>query len=290
QPQSGRIIVNTFRVLFLTAVFAFSMLFLVQNSHVLDTESSLFLDLWWVQLSSPNIAFYVFVFICFIAGLLFGVFTFLPGNRDLRQKLRPIKAKTKELRGEIIAMQKKEEIKTEEVLEQQKDADQSAEHSENEKKFEEPLVHTEKSGGAAGKIALAGVVVLFVVISVFYFHAQQKFQEFQAKVDMTMEKNHIVSQTMDEVKNVNNDVKKEMSSLTASINNQEKKLETHAEMLDDLNNLPQKTMDYLTFMLMKEYAVKIDQLMEDAAEDDQQMLQDILESLDTALEHYSKKK
>lgn len=278
---------NTFRVIFLTAVFAFSMLFLVQNSQILDTEASLFLDLWWVKLSSPDIAFYVFVFICFIAGIVFGVFTFLPGNRDLRKKLTPIKAKIKELRGEIIAMQKKEEIKTEEVIEQQKSADQSAETSENEEKIEEPVVHVEKSGSTAGKIALAGVVVLFIIISVFYFHAEQKFQEFQAKVDMTMENSLMISETMEEV---NNNVKKELSTFTSVISEQEKQLETHEEMLDDLHNLPQKTMDYLTFMLMKEYSVKIDQLMESANEDDQQMLRDVLESLDTALEHYRLKK
>lgn len=282
--------VNSFRVIFLTAVFAFSMLFLVQNSQILDTEASLFLDLWWVKLSSPDIAFYVFVFICFIAGLIFGVFTFLPGNKDLRKKLRPIKAKTKELRGEIIAMQKKEEIKTEEVIEQQNSADESAEPSENKEKFEEPVIHTEKSGGAAGKIALAGVIVIFIVISVFYFHAEQKFQEFQAKVDMTMQNSLMISETMEEVNKVNSNVQNELSSLTSAVSEQKKQLETHEEMLDDLHNLPQKTMDYLTFMLMKEYSVKIDQLMESAQEEDQQMLEDVLESLDTALEHYRLKK
>ncbi len=281
---------NTFRVLFLTAVFAFSMLFLVQNSQILDTESSLFLDLWWVKLSSPDIAFYVFVFICFIAGLVFGIFTFLPGNRDLRKKLRPIKAKIKELRGEIIAMQKKEEIKTEEVVEQEKVADQSANHPETEEKIEEPVVHTKKSGSASAKIALAGVVVLFVVISVFYFHAEQKFQEFQAKVDMTMQNSLMISEAMEEVSNVNNDVKNELSSLISVISEQEKQLKTHEEMLEEVHNIPQQTMDYLTLMLMKEYSVKIGQLMESAGEDDQQMLQDVLESLDTALEHYRLKK
>ncbi len=261
------------------------MLFLVQNTPVLDTRASLILDLWWVELSSPEIAFYVFVFMCFVLGIVFGAIAFSPGNRESREKLKLLRLKIKNLTREIIGMQKKEEKQEEKPAEDFKikeqepaeDLKSQPEHPSLEKDVEI------KTGGAAGKLALVGVFALFILVTALYFFMDQKISDFQTQMELTIQNS---AQAVDLTQRLEQDtaeLKGEVSILSSSLMEHEKEISA-------LQRLPQDTMDYLTMMLINEYAVKIDQLMERAeSEKDREILEEVLESIGRALDHYKEK-
>lgn len=277
---------NAVRVLFLTLVFALSMLFLVQNTQVLDTRAGLILDLWWVELSSPEIAFYVFIFLCLIFGIIFGAVTFFPGNRELRAKLRLLRIRIKSLTQEVIAMHKKDETP------------QEPERTQEPKPLEEPdSVHEKsdlpqgpyqedvviKTGGAAGKAALVGVFAIFVLLTAFYYYVDQKISDFQAQMDLTIESSTQAAELAQRIEQETKGFNRDIAGLTRS-------LQKHEKEISALQSLPQDTMNYLTMMLISEYAVKVDGLLEKAeTEEDREMLSGVLDSLGKALEHYRKK-
>ncbi len=297
---------NAIRVLFLTLVFALSMLFLVQNTQVLDTRASLVLDLWWVKLSSPEIAFYVFIFLCLILGIVFGALTFLPGNRDLREDLRLLRVKIKRLTQEVIDMQKKEDISHEkpEAAQDQTSPKEEAESVPEPEKSQEPEAPEDahpaekpprmpeepikedqvvRVGGAAGKAALVGIFALFILLTLFYYYVDQQLNDFQTRMDMAVESSNLASELATTAERDSAELREEVSGLAMSLQQQEKEIIA-------LKRLPQDTVDYLTLMFINQYAVNMEQLIEEAETDeDREMLSGVLDSLNSALKHYMQK-
>ena len=277
---------NAFRVLFLTLVFALSMLFLIQNTQVLDTPASLMLDLWLIELNSPHIAFYVFVFLCFILGIIFGAITFSPGNRESRRKLNLLRLKIKNLTQEIIGMQKKEDIDEQKPAEssdklQEKGTTEEFKSPPEQQTMEKDAVI--KPGGAAGKAALIGVFALFILLTALFFFVDQRISDFRNRMDLTVQNSAMAVDLAQRLEQDNAKLKEEVSMLSSSLMEHEKEIST-------LQRFPQDTMDFLTMMLINEYAVKISQLIEKAdSDEDREMLEDVLDSIGKALDHYKDK-
>jgi hypothetical protein len=278
--------VNALRVLLLTLVFALSMLFLVQNTQVLDTRASLMLDLWLVELSSPQIAFYVFVSLCFILGIIFGAITFSPGNRESREKLKLLRLKIKNLTQEIIGMQKKQDTheqtpaESSDELQEQETTEGFTSPPEQQTIEEDAVI---KPGGTAGKAALIGVFALFILLTALYFFVDQRLSDFQNRMDLTVQNSALAVDLAQRLEQDNEKLKEEVSMLSSS-------LMEHEKEISSLQRLPQDTMDYLTMMLINEYAVNISQLIEKAdSDEDREMLEDVLDSIGKALDHYKGK-
>jgi uncharacterized membrane protein YgaE (UPF0421/DUF939 family) len=290
--------VNVFKILFLTLIFAMGFLFLFQNAHVLDTRASLILDLWWVKYSSPEVVFYVFVFVCFVFGIVFGALTFFPGNKELRKNLKLLRIKIKNLTQEVTAMHKKEEIPEEKSQEEMDSRPEEAEEPrlEAEKEpgpapeskdppkyapFDQEVVV--KTGEASGKAALIGVFAVFILLVAFYFYIDQKISEFQSHMDLSIEKSELAAELVQKVQQESEGFKEDLSAFSSSLREQEKELSA-------LKSLPQDTMDYLTLMLINDYMAGIDQLTQRAATDeDKEMLEAVRDSLARALKHYTEK-
>ncbi|MFP4110599.1 MAG: hypothetical protein ACLFTF_06185 [Desulfonatronovibrio sp.] len=273
---------NTFRVLFLTLVFALSMLFLIQNTQALDASVTLDLDLWWAELSSPLMDMYVVVFLCLLLGAVFGVIAFFPGNRELRRKHKLQKARLKNLTQEVLDMQKTEDVQ-ENKQEETTQAAQTAEETRRPggKILEEDL--EVKPSGTSGKIALVGIFVMFILLTGFYFFMDQKMTQFQNQMDST------IAESAEAVE-LARKVDRETAGYREDIENLARTQNQHQEEIAALQSLPQDTMDYLTMMLINEYSVKIDQLMKSAGtEEDRELLEDIKKSLGRALGHYQEK-
>lgn len=275
---------NTFRVLFLTLVFALSMLFLIQNTQVLDQSVTLVLDLWWAEFNSPAIDMYVIVFLCLLLGTVFGVIAFFPGNRDLRRKHKMQKAELKNLTQEVLDMQKSEdtrEDKPEETADSQSPESTHAARRPEAQSLGDDL--EVKPNGTSGKIALVGVFVMFILLTGFYFFMDQKINQFQNQMDSTIADSTQAVELARKVDRETAGYREEIEKLTRTQNR-------HQEEIAALQSLPQDTMDYLTMMLINEYSVKIDQLMKSAGtEEDRKLLEDIKKSLGKALGHYREK-
>ncbi len=275
---------NAFRVLFLTAIFAFSMIFLFQNTQVLDNRLSLVLDLWWTQLSSPEIALYLFIFLCLLAGIIFGALTFFPGNKELRRSLKTLKLKIKSLTREIIDMQKKEEV-LEDKSQEKTDHPQEPPIEEDRDLKEQPAAEgaAVKPAGAAGRIALAGVLALFVILTGFYFFVDQRLEQIQTSLDDSIQSSVLAVAIAERVDQETAGFREDIEDLSTA-------LDSHAQDIAELQRLPQDTMDYLTMMLINEYTVKIQQLLKSAeTAKDRSVLAEALDSLEKALSHYMNK-
>ncbi len=273
-------------------------LFLFQNAHVLDTRANLILDLWWAKYSSPEVVFYVFVFVCFVFGIFFGALTFFPGNKELRKNLKLLRIKIKNLTQEITAMHKKEEIPQEKSQEEMDPRPEEAEGpgSEAEKvsgpapESKDPPKHTPvdqevviKTGEASGKFALIGVFAVFILLIAFYFYIDQKISEFQSHMDLSIEKSELAAELAQKAQQESEGFKEDLSAFSSSLREQEKELSA-------LKSLPQDTMDYLTMMQVNDYLAGIDQLVQRAVTDeDKEMLEAVRDSLNKALEHYREK-
>lgn len=275
---------NTFRVLFLTLVFAMSMLFLVQNTQVLDQSVTLVLYLWWAEFSSPATSMYMIVFLCLLLGIIFGVIAYFPGNRGLRRKHKLQKARLKNLTQEVLDMQKSED--TQENRQEETADRQTPEPTEE---IPRPGAHTleedlaVKPTGTSGKIALVGIFVMFILLTGLYFFIDQKMTQFQNQMDTTIASTAEAVELARKVDQETAGYQEEIEKLTRTQNQ-------HKEEIAALQSLPQDTMDYLTMMLINEYSVKIDQLMKSAGtEEDRELLKDIKKSLGRALGHYQEK-
>ena len=273
---------NALRVLFLTLVFAFGILFLVQNTQVLDNRISLALDLWWVQLSTPYMAFYIFIFLALMLGIIFGAVTFFPGNKELRENLKLLRIKIKGLTQEVIELHKKEDIHEDGKSEKEvpEPAEETLDLPEDPTLDKDTVI---KTGGSSGKTALVGVFALFVLLTAFYFYIDQKISSFQGRMDMVIEDSLTSAELAAKAERETLVLQEDISNLSGILQEQEKEI-------SQLRRLPQDTMDYLTMMKIDEYAANINQLMETAGtEADREMLAEILKSLQKAMDHYADK-
>ncbi|WP_045211995.1 hypothetical protein [Desulfonatronovibrio magnus] len=290
---------NAFRVIFLTLVFAFSMLFLVQNSQVLDTRDPLLLNLWLAELSTPAVSFYVFVFVCFVTGLIFGLITFLPGNREVKDRLHLVRLKSRQLKGEILNMHKEHEkalMKDEPQQEPQHDSESQA---ESIPPSDEPRPYSKPSpaGGIAGITALAGVIILFAVGAYFYYCLHERLNETAQQNHLTLE---MVSENTAGIGQLNSQgtfLLEEVYRVEALVSEQDiayqeaveqlgQRVDEHEQIINALRNIPRQTADYITLLLIHEYTSRIEYLREKAPEEDQETLNEVLQSLESALEHY----
>ncbi|WP_028573747.1 hypothetical protein [Desulfonatronovibrio hydrogenovorans] len=270
---------NAFRVIFLTLVFALCMLFLVQNSQVLGSRAEIFLDLGWVRLISPETAIYIFVFLCLLAGIIFGVMTFSPGNREARIKLKESKDRIRNLTREIKEMQKKEDIQ-EEVSKENQEEDIQAEQTRDEPVSSEISSPPPKSGNTAGKAALAGVVAIFVLLSVFYFYVDQKIAGFQDGFDQAVTQADDAKQRIVDLDRENAELREQLSLLASQAEKQEQELAK-------LHDLPGQTINYLTLLVLGEYSSGLSQLMESASTDqDRHYLEEVIKSIEAARKHF----
>lgn len=272
---------NILRVILLTLFFALTMLFFVQNSVNMDTTASLTLDLWWIKLTSPAMALYVLVIICLAAGIFFGALTYLPGNRYLQERIKQDKQKIKNLSKEITEMEKarEEKIRKESMTEETPVMEDKPLHEH------EPIVRS--SGSSAGVIALISVFAVFVILVVFYYYVDQQFSKYQGRLEASVEQSQQAAAKAAEVEKAGKALRDEMNQVENHVRKQSTTLKEHTRKIQALEDLPQKTMDYMNMMIMKEYAAKIDQLLDSSDSDqDRKMLMDARKPLEKLLNNY----
>jgi uncharacterized integral membrane protein len=282
--------VNVLKALFLTLAAAAGFIFLFQNTHVLDSRTSLVLDLWWVQFTSPQLVFYWFVFLCFVFGIVFGAFAFFPGNKELRKSLKLLRARIRALTQEITTMHKKDEFTEEKIEDGQATGPEEVKDSgpEPEPQFqpEEAVVDREvmvKTTEASGKSALVGVFALFILLVAFYFYIDQKISGIQSHMEQSVEKSELAARMAQEAIENSEVFREELQAVSMS-------LKEHEKEISALRSLPQDTMDQMTMMQVNDYLAGIDQLVQRAAtEQDRELLEAVRDSLSKALEHYREK-
>ena len=281
---------NVLKALLLILAAAAGFIFFFQNTHVLDSSTSLVLDLWWVKFTSPELVFYWFVLMCFVFGIVFGAFAFFPGNKELRKSLKLLKAKIRELTQEITAMHKKDELTQEKIEDGQAPGPEEVKEAgpEPEPHFqpEQASVDREvvvKTGEASGKSALVGVFALFILLVAFYFYIDQKISGIQSHMEQSVEKSELASRMAQKAEENSQVLREDLQAVSMS-------LKEHEKEISALKSLPQDTMDHLTMMQVNDYLAGIEQLVQRAATlEDKEMLEAVRESLDKALEHYREK-
>ncbi|WP_291322574.1 hypothetical protein [Desulfonatronospira sp.] len=158
---------NVLRLIFLLLVFGAVMLGLSQNTETLGLKSPLELDLWIWHLKSPEMAMYVFIFLCFILGVIFGVITFFPANKEVRQQL-------KIMRNKLRLVQ--EDFRTAELERAREIMKRQEKVAPEEEAFREEVV-SKASFRAWGKAAMAGCVLLFVILVALYYYGHTEFEK-----------------------------------------------------------------------------------------------------------------
>ncbi len=269
---------NALRVIFLMFVFAAVMLVISQNTATLGYRAPLELDLWLVHLTSPSMAMYVFVFLCFILGIIFGALTFYPGNREIRENLRLLRNRINLLKEELMTLeqQKKQELK---------DIQEQAAPEEKPIREEPVLVHT---SSAWGKAAMAGFVITFILLVVFYYYAQTEMDLLKKRMSESEEKAvHLTQATEDSLSSM----EETLLSLELKFQDETGKIEERLRDIDEeiqiLERQPQKTRDYLTLMHLQQYMQNLEYLQQGAeSEIDREKLDQAGEMLQKAIEHY----
>ncbi len=290
---------NTFRVIFFFLAFTAALLVLIQNFQPLGYSSSLVLDLWFFRLTSPEISFYIFVFFCFVLGIVFALITFYPGNRELRKNLKLLQNRVKLLREEYMTVEKERE---------QELKNRQAELESSEESPGAASEHEHKSG-LAGKVAVGGCIILLVALVGLYYHSLQEREQLQeqmadlekavqeeitpVKKDVTTTERRLeeLDKTLQErtarIRSVQDQLQEESQQIKAM----QDKLQEHAGELEVLQRLPQQTRDYLKLIRLQEYLQSIKYLeLEAETEEDKERLQEAGQVLEEAIEHFRDKK
>ncbi len=286
---------NAFRLIFLLLVFAAVMLGLSQNTETLGLKAPLELDLWFIELSLPQVAMYVFIFFCFLLGIIFGIITFFPANREAREKLKVLRKKLRLLQ---------EDFKTAEMERARQIMKRQEKISPDEEAFKEEIVSS-ASSRAWGKAAMAGCVVLFFTLVALYYYGHTEFEKVHEQTKANMEKTTgMIEDTQSSLDNLEHDFRdadkklgeldrefrEETAKLQDATENMQEKLQKHSGEISELKLIPVKTRDYLTVMHLEQYLQTLGYLKKEAdTEEDRKRLQEAAEEVRKALEHYREK-
>ncbi|EFI34547.1 hypothetical protein Dthio_PD1919 [Desulfonatronospira thiodismutans ASO3-1] len=286
---------NAFRLIFLLLVFAAVMLGLSQNTETLGLKAPLELDLWFIELSLPQVAMYVFIFFCFLLGIIFGIITFFPANREAREKLKVLRKKLRLLQ---------EDFKTAEMERARQIMKRQEKISPDEEAFKEEIVSS-ASSRAWGKAAMAGCVVLFFILVALYYYGHTEFEKVHEQTKANMEKTTgMIEDTQSSLDSLEHDFRdadkklgeldrefrEETAKLQDATENMQEKLQKHSGEISELKLIPVKTRDYLTVMHLEQYLQTLGYLKKEAdTEEDRKRLQEAAEEVRKALEHYREK-
>ncbi len=268
---------NAFRVIFYMLVIAAALLVLVQNTDTLGHQAPLELDLWLFQLTSPAIAMYVFIFLIFILGILIGTLTFYPGNRELKENLRLLRNRTELLKEELWTVENERAHKLREIR--------------GEKGFDEKIAHDRSiqdyQGESWGKSAMAGFVIVFILLVVFYYYTLRDMDQTHQRMDQVEESTFSLSQQLEEVELL---IEDEAERSHSRIDGLQDQLEAHSGEIETLKLQPQKTVDLITLLHLRETLQTLRYLvMEAETEEDRESLIDAGNMLQQAIEHYEDK-
>ncbi len=268
---------NAFRVIFFMLVIAAALLVLVQNTDTLGHQAPLELDLWLFQLTSPAIAMYVVVFLIFILGIIFGALTFYPGNRELKENLRLLRNKADLLKEELRTVEsqrahKLREIRVQTGTEEAVSPDQTIEAY---------------SGQVWGKSAMAGCVIVIILLVVFYYYTLRDMEQTHQRMDQAEESLASHDQQLEEVELL---IEDEAERSHSRIDDLQDQLDAHSGEIETLKLQPQKTVDFITLLHLRETLQTLRYLvMEAETEEDRDSLIDAGQMLQRAIEHYEDK-
>ncbi len=300
---------NAFRLIFLLLVFSAVMLGLSQNTETLGLKAPLELDLWFIELSLPQMAMYVFIFFCFLLGIIFGVITFFPANIDAKERLKVLRKKLRLLQ---------EDLRTAEMERASLIMKRQEKITPDQEAFKEEIVSS-TSSRAWGKAAMFGCAVLFVILVVLYYYGHSEFQKVHEQAAATEEKaTSMIEDNRSSLDNLEQDFraadkkladlekdfraadaklgkleqdfKEETEHLRDTASSIQEKLEKHSGEISELQLIPVQTRDYLTLMHLEQYLQTLDYLKQGAETDaDVKRLQDAADEVRKALEHYQEK-
>ena len=286
---------NAFRLIFLLLVFAAVMLGLSQNIETLGIKAPLGIDLWFVEFSLPQVAMYVFIFFCFLLGIIFGIITFFPANRDAREKLKVLRKKLRLLQ---------EDFKTVEMERAKQIMKRQEKITPDEEAFKDEIVSA-TSSRAWGKAAMAGCIVIFAILVVIYYYGHSELEKVHEQAAATEEKtSSMIEDTRSSLDNLERDFRasdkkleeldsefrKESAKLRETTESMQGMLEKHSEEISELKLIPVQTRDYLTLMHLEQYLQTLDYLKQGAETDaDIKRLQEASDQVRKALEHYREK-
>jgi len=286
---------NAFRLIFLLLVFAAVMLGLSQNIETLGLKAPLGIDLWFIEFSLPQVAMYVFIFFCFLLGIIFGIITFFPANRDARERLKVLRKKLRLLQ---------EDFKTVEMERAKQIMKRQEKITPDEEAFKDEIVSA-TSSRAWGKAAMAGCIVIFAILVVIYYYGHSELEKVHEQAAATEEKtSSMIEDTRSSLDNLERDFrasdkklgeldsefKKESAKLRETTESMQGMLEKHSEEISELKLIPVQTRDYLTLMHLEQYLQTLDYLKQGAETDaDIKRLQEASDQVRKALEHYREK-
>ena len=300
---------NAFRLIFLLLVFAAVMLGLSQNTETLGLKAPLELDLWFIELSLPQVAMYVFIFFCFLLGIIFGIITFFPANKESREKLKVLRKKLRLLQ---------EDFKTAEMERARQIMKRQEQITPDQEAFKDEIVSA-TSSRAWGKAAMAGFVLLFGVVVALYYYGHTEFHKVHEQTAATEEKTtRMIEDTQTSLNSLKQDFRasdtkldnleqdfrvadkklgelesqfiKETAKIRDTTENMQNMLEEHSQEISELKLIPVQTRDYLTRMHLEQYLQTLDYLKQGAETDsDIKRLQEASEKVRKALEHYREK-
>ncbi|WP_291319672.1 LapA family protein [Desulfonatronospira sp.] len=286
---------NAFRLLFLLLVFAAVMLGLSQNTETLGLKAPLELDLWFTELAFPQMAMYIIVFLCFLLGIIFGVITFFPANREAREKLKIQRKKLRLLQ---------EDLKTAEMERARHIMKRQEKITPDEEAFKDEIVSS-ASSRAWGKAAMAGCVVLFVILIALYYYGHTELEKVHKQASATKEKttgmieeNRNILDSLDsdfrvadqKLGQLDSDFRDEAAKLQERTISIQEMLEKHSREISKLQLMQAETRDYLTLMQLEQHQRTLDYLKRVAETDENmQPLLDAADEVREALEYYREK-
>ena len=286
---------NAFRLIFLLLLFSAVMLGLSQNTETLGLKAPLALDLWFIELALPQMAMYVFIFFCFLLGIIFGVITFFPANKDVRERLKVLRKRLRLLQ---------EDLKTAEMERAGLIMKRQEKITPEQEAFKEEIVSS-TSSRAWGKAAMAGCTVIFVILVGLYYYGHTEFEKVHEQAAATEEKaTGMIEDNRSSLENLKQDfraadarlekleqgLREETESLWDTAGKMQEKLEEHSREISELQLIPMQTRDYLTLMHLEQYLQTLDYLKQGAKTDaDRKRLQEAAEAIRKSLEHYREK-
>lgn len=92
------------KVIFLIALFFFSMLFFIQNTELISTTISLKLDIFGNTFATPNIPVYFLILLAFVLGALFTLIYLISDRMKLSKQVKEYRQKISELEKELTSL------------------------------------------------------------------------------------------------------------------------------------------------------------------------------------------
>ncbi len=270
--RPGGLILKSLKIIILTLIFAMGLYFVMQNIQVLGQKLDLVLNLWWAGWNISNISIYLIFFLSFFLGILFVIIVYHPRSQGKQEELKLMQEKFQLLRQELTTLQK----------ETHQELQQRQQQAAPEEEADLPGLGDFQTSTVSlwSKTAIAGFILVFILLTVFYFYTQNELQQLSGQLTASQERTQALAESLQ-------NSTAELQDRTELIQGQ---LVQQGQEILELQKLPQKNKDYLTKMYLQSYIHDINYLAQDAqTEQDLQKLEQVQKALNSALEHYQNK-